>query len=501
MPQSVFISYRNEDKKRVDEIKVFLERASIEVFIDSSSLRGGDDWLEQIRRYIKNCTCFLPCFSIASCTAERSYFSLEIRMALFEAALRNPDYRYIVPIRLDDCEVPEYHLNEAGLRIRDFQWINWFQGGDIPRRELTGIVQGVPESVSRDATVVVQDSTTPQIEGMKNEIWDELEKIARTIAANSGISAMAYYRNALLNSEEITSGANPSTLADEQAMVSAVQSMHTLQQLLSKTGYEHISIFGEELANEKIGKKIKKLFRETTIHGAVKCSADAFRDEWEKSIAVLVDPIDGTVAFDAGVPFFCSSVAIFVGGRLSVSAIYDPFHHEIYLGSLRVLEDGSEKREAKKWTVASGTAVPFESKLKSVTRPLIATHLTRSDDSRRVRMLEFLRQLYEQTRFSEGRGTYMLNSGEMALAYVAQGNIDAFINNTTGIWDVAAGEVLIRAVGGRVTDFFARSINYQLPERISVLAARDPDTHKELKEIIDSHYPFYDERDKSPTPD
>jgi fructose-1,6-bisphosphatase/inositol monophosphatase family enzyme len=84
----------------------------------------------------------------------------------------------------------------------------------------------------------------------------------------------------------------------------------------------------------------------------------------------------------------------------------------------------------------------------------------------------------------------MLNSGQMALSHVAWGNLGAFLNNTTKIWDVAAGEVLIRAIGGRVTDFKGRDINYGESTDISVLACETPELHAKLLRIIEKNYPW-----------
>jgi len=82
----------------------------------------------------------------------------------------------------------------------------------------------------------------------------------------------------------------------------------------------------------------------------------------------------------------------------------------------------------------------------------------------------------------------MLNSGQMALAHVASGALAGFINNRTNIWDVAAGEVLIRAVGGSVTDFNGRAIDYRRSNYISVIASASQDTYKSMLSLIQERY-------------
>jgi myo-inositol-1(or 4)-monophosphatase len=80
----------------------------------------------------------------------------------------------------------------------------------------------------------------------------------------------------------------------------------------------------------------------------------------------------------------------------------------------------------------------------------------------------------------DAAGTYMLNTGQLALALVASGQLSAYINNYTNTWDVAAGAVLVEAVGGRVTDFSGRPIDYGTHTKVQVIAASDPAMHEEL---------------------
>lgn len=82
----------------------------------------------------------------------------------------------------------------------------------------------------------------------------------------------------------------------------------------------------------------------------------------------------------------------------------------------------------------------------------------------------------------------MLNSGQLALARVASGNLSAFLNNTTKIWDVAAGEVLVRAVDGKVTDFCGKKIEYGRDTNVSVLACETEERHEDLLKVIRAHY-------------
>ncbi len=80
-------------------------------------------------------------------------------------------------------------------------------------------------------------------------------------------------------------------------------------------------------------------------------------------------------------------------------------------------------------------------------------------------------------------GIYILNSGLLAMVEVARGALGAFVNNSTNTWDVAAGEVLVRACGGKVTDFNGNSIQYSSGEKISVVAG-SPEIHDKVINIL-----------------
>jgi myo-inositol-1(or 4)-monophosphatase len=55
-------------------------------------------------------------------------------------------------------------------------------------------------------------------------------------------------------------------------------------------------------------------------------------------------------------------------------------------------------------------------------------------------------------RHCEGRVKTMGSTASL-LCYVACGRLDAFIRNTTNVWDFAAGILILERAGGRVTDF------------------------------------------------
>jgi DivIVA domain-containing protein len=107
----VFISYARDDAARVDQLQQALEAAGIPVWRDTVSLWPGEDWRAKIRDAItRDALVFLACFSNASLARARSYQNEEILLAIEELRRRRPGVPWLIPIRFDDCEIPDLDI-------------------------------------------------------------------------------------------------------------------------------------------------------------------------------------------------------------------------------------------------------------------------------------------------------------------------------------------------------------------------------------------------------
>jgi hypothetical protein len=103
-----FISYAREDSHRVDQLQQVLEAAGIPVWRDTADLRPGEDWRAKIRHAITdNALVFLACFSQVSLNRDRSYQNEELLLAIEQSRLRSPDYPWLIPVRFDECDIPD----------------------------------------------------------------------------------------------------------------------------------------------------------------------------------------------------------------------------------------------------------------------------------------------------------------------------------------------------------------------------------------------------------
>jgi hypothetical protein len=109
----VFISYVHKDARRVDELEDKLKAAGLEVWRDKAEIRPGQDWQQEIKRAIsENALAFLACFSSNSMSEPTSYINEELKLAVEQFKQRNSGEPWLIPVRFDDCQLPELDLGD-----------------------------------------------------------------------------------------------------------------------------------------------------------------------------------------------------------------------------------------------------------------------------------------------------------------------------------------------------------------------------------------------------
>ncbi len=154
----------------------------------------------------------------------------------------------------------------------------------------------------------------------------------------------------------------------------------------------------------------------------------------ESTLQWIVDPIDGTVNYYFGIPHFCVSIALRCQGEIVLGVIYDPMMDELFLaqrGAAPTL-NGREIRCSQRAELAEAVVTVGFSKSKA------------SIDAGFKRFVDIAYRV---------RKTRMLGSAAMAMAYIACGRLDSYIEETISLWDVAAGILLVETAGGRVAQF------------------------------------------------
>ena len=146
----------------------------------------------------------------------------------------------------------------------------------------------------------------------------------------------------------------------------------------------------------------------------------------------IVDPLDGTIGFIAGLPFFGVSIALERRGRIEAGVILLP-----RLGELFVAE-----RRRGAWLNGRRIRVSRTARLEDAVVAL--WHDDTVWGSRRLR--ERIARLALRVR------NLRIFGAAFSLAYVAAGRLDGYWEQSAKPWDVAAGALLVTEAGGRVTD-------------------------------------------------
>jgi myo-inositol-1(or 4)-monophosphatase len=155
----------------------------------------------------------------------------------------------------------------------------------------------------------------------------------------------------------------------------------------------------------------------------------------------VIDPLDGTTNYLHGIPIFSVTIGIERRGELIAGVIYDPNRDELYTAEL----GGGAFCNGKKISVSTQSTL-ISSVLVTGFPYDVATNPGK------------LIQHFEGF-LMESRGLRRLGSAAIDLAYVAHGWFDGYYEGHLNAWDMAAGVLLVREAGGRVTDFHGKPID------------------------------------------
>ena len=117
----VFLCHSAQDKSIVRELRHRLaEKEWIDPWVDEDKLLPGEDWRTAIEKAVESADLVIICLSNNSVNKE-GFVQKELRYAR-EISLEKPEGAiFLIPLRLDNCDVPR------GLRF--LQWANYFGEG------------------------------------------------------------------------------------------------------------------------------------------------------------------------------------------------------------------------------------------------------------------------------------------------------------------------------------------------------------------------------------
>ena len=159
----------------------------------------------------------------------------------------------------------------------------------------------------------------------------------------------------------------------------------------------------------------------------------------------IIDPIDGTTNFLHGIPHFAICIAHQSKGEILSGLIFDPIKDEMFFAEK---DKGSFLNNQR---------------LRVSKKNLLDDCLFSSN--------------HEGVKFSDLNMRYS-GCAALDLAYVAAGRLDGFFHNKINLWDVAAGEIIVKEAGGIVNDIHKFDIN-----KIDIRASSDAINSEMLKKL------------------
>lgn len=192
----------------------------------------------------------------------------------------------------------------------------------------------------------------------------------------------------------------------------------------------------DKAAEDCILQKVFKKFPQSSI-----ITEESGEHHRSRDMVFIVDPLDGTTNYAHGFPWFCVSIGVLVEDKLTAGVIYNPVTKEMFFS------------EAGRGATLNGKAIRV-STTGEIRDALLGTGFYYSTGTQLREEIEIFGRVQDKA-----LGVRRPGSAALDLAYVACGRYDGFWERGLSSWDIAAGLLLVREAGGRVSDYRGNEIS------------------------------------------
>ena len=176
----------------------------------------------------------------------------------------------------------------------------------------------------------------------------------------------------------------------------------------------------------------------------------------------LIDPLDGTLNYVHHFPYYAVSIALECDGEMIAGVVYDPNRDEMF----SAVRGGGATLNGRE--LHTSTAATLAEAFVVASLPVAVE----ADDPT---VQSFLRVL------PKAQTVQRTGSAALNLSYVAAGRIDAYWSASLKPWDMAAGILLVREAGGRVSTMAGRAFNVEVPD---LLSSNGTSVHESLQQLL-----------------
>lgn len=149
----------------------------------------------------------------------------------------------------------------------------------------------------------------------------------------------------------------------------------------------------------------------------------------------IIDPIDGTINFASGLPFYTTSICLKRNDDLLLGIVYDKSNDDCYYA---IKNQGAYLNE-KRIRVSENTDIN-----NSILTFMLTSHY---NEKHTEEILEIVKKLSNRV-----RGMRLLVSQALELCYIACGKIDGTVCIKSRGFSSSAGVLILREAGGKATD-------------------------------------------------
>lgn len=239
------------------------------------------------------------------------------------------------------------------------------------------------------------------------------------------------------------------TAIEAAQAAAAIHRFHTLEtdkQVESKANYADLVTVVDRQSEKRIREVILTAHPGHTVlgeeQGEVTGAGESARYRW------IVDPLDGTLNYAHGFPFYCVSIALEIDGQVEVGVVLDSVRNELYTA---VRGQGA---------LLNGAPIAV-SQTANIREALLSTGFNSNEADISANLPLFERGL------RGARAVRRAGAGALDLCLVACGRADGFWELTLNPWDVAAGVLILREAGGRVSGLSGQDYRIDNPALVS----------------------------------
>ena len=175
----------------------------------------------------------------------------------------------------------------------------------------------------------------------------------------------------------------------------------------------------------------------------------------------VVDPLDGTTNYSINNPFFCTSISLAFRNDVVLAVTYAPMTGELF--------------HAIKGQGAFLNDKPIRVSQEGDISELMLSYCNGKSQEDKVEIGRIFSRIKPIVKDFD-----RYKAGALELAFVAAGRLGSYMANSQMSWDSAAGALLVREAGGKVTDFEGRHWNIKSRD----ILASNGLIHEQLLDII-----------------